>query len=73
MGSARKVRLILEQLRQDGWDPAQVAGLCAPIGLDIAGETPQELALAILAELVAVRRQAAILPELQRARERRRG
>jgi xanthine dehydrogenase accessory factor len=67
MGSARKTRLILEQLEKDGCDPARVAALWAPIGLDIGAETPAELAVAILAELVAVRRNAGILADLRRA------
>jgi xanthine dehydrogenase accessory factor len=72
MGSARKTRLMLDQLLQDGWDPARVAALWAPIGLDLAGETPQELAVAILGELVAVRRNAGILPSLRSALAARR-
>jgi xanthine dehydrogenase accessory factor len=67
MGSARKTRLILEQLEKDGCDPARVAALWAPIGLDIGAETPAELAVAILAELVAVRRNAGVLNDLRRA------
>jgi len=67
MGSARKTRLILEQLEKDGCDPARVAALWAPIGLDIGAETPAELAVAILAELVAVRRNAGMLADLRRA------
>jgi xanthine dehydrogenase accessory factor len=73
MGSARKTRLILEQVAKDGFDPARVASLCAPIGLDIGAETPEELAIAILGELVAVRRNAGLLAGLQREREARRG
>jgi xanthine dehydrogenase accessory factor len=72
MGSARKTRLILDQVLRDGCDPAKVAALWAPIGLDIAGETPEELAVAILAELVAVRRNAGILPALRLAAAARR-
>lgn len=72
MGSARKTRLVIEQVLKDGCDPAKVATLCGPIGLDIGGETPEELAVAILAELIAVRRNAPILPSLQLARESRR-
>ncbi len=72
MGSARKARLIIDQVLQEGFDPAKVAGLWAPIGLDIGAETPEELALAILAELVAVRRNAGTLPGLRRALDGRR-
>ncbi len=56
IGSRKKVRLMLEQALADGFDPARVAAVCAPIGLDIGAETPEELAIAIVGELVAVRR-----------------
>lgn len=72
MGSARKTRLLIDQVLKDGCDPAKVAALCAPIGLDIAAETPEELAVAILGELVAVRRNARILAGLGRDRAARR-
>jgi len=73
MGSARKARLIIEQVLADGADPGRVADLCGPIGLDIDAETPEELAVAVLAELIAVRRNAGILPRLKAEREQRRG
>jgi xanthine dehydrogenase accessory factor len=72
MGSARKVRMILDQLLLEGADPARVGALWAPVGLDIGAETPAELAVAILGELVAVRRNAAILGGLRQALEARR-
>ena len=72
MGSARKTRSLIDQVLADGRDPAQVAAVWAPIGLDIGAETPEELAVAILGELVAVRRNARILPDLQGARAARR-
>jgi xanthine dehydrogenase accessory factor len=58
IGSARKVGLLREQLAADGFDRQKVQGLHAPIGLDVGAETPEELAIAILAEMVAVRRNA---------------
>jgi len=72
MGSARKTRLVIEQVRREGFDPAKIDALCGPIGLDIAAETPGELAVAIMAELIAVRRNAGLLAALQRDREGRR-
>ena len=72
MGSALKTRLLVDQVLQDGFDPAKVGTLCAPIGLDIGAETPEELANAILGELIVFRRNARTLPELMRVRESRR-
>ena len=42
-------------LREDGLSDAEVARLNAPIGLDIGGREPEEIALSIAAQLVAVR------------------
>lgn len=56
IGSRRKVRMILDEARREGFDPARVEALHAPIGLDIGAETPEEIAVAVLAEMIAVRR-----------------
>ena len=72
MGSARKTRLVIEQVLKDGCDPGKVDTLWAPIGMDIGAETPEELANAILSEMIAVRRQSRTLPELRRASAARR-
>ena len=45
----------LESLRAQGVTEDQIARIHAPIGLDIGGKTPGEIALAILAEVIAVR------------------
>lgn len=58
IGSTRKAKLLREQLVRDGFDPARIDQLHAPVGLDVGAETPEELAVAILAEIVAVRRNA---------------
>ncbi len=73
IGSARKTRLILEQLKSEGYQTEQVEAMCAPIGLDIASESPEEIAVSILAEIVAYRRNAACLPRLAQERLARRG
>lgn len=72
IGSARKTRMILDALKAEGADPARVDAIFAPIGLDIAAETPAEIAISILAELVAVRRGAGILSAATQDRLRRR-
>ncbi len=55
IGSKRKVALIREQLLADGLDPAIVASLHSPIGLGIGAETPAEIAISILGEIIALR------------------
>jgi xanthine dehydrogenase accessory factor len=72
MGSLRKTRLILGQVLADGRDPREVESLAAPIGLELGAETPEELAVAIAAELIASRRNADVLQEAHQARKARR-
>lgn len=55
IGSKRKVGLIRDQLLADGLHPALVARLHSPIGLPIGAETPEEIAISILAQMIAVR------------------
>lgn len=55
MGSTRKVQRIFSELREEGVPDAALARVRAPIGLDIGAETPAELALSILGEIVADR------------------
>jgi xanthine dehydrogenase accessory factor len=56
MGSARKVHKIFAGLREEGVPDEVLQRVHAPIGLDIGAETPAELALSILSQIVAVRR-----------------
>ncbi len=56
IGSRRRVRATFEALVRDGIDPSRLEEIHAPIGLDIGAETPEEIALAIAAEIVATRR-----------------
>jgi len=53
IGSANKVRKIRARLLEEGVPAEQLDAVHAPIGLDIGAETPAELALCILAEIVA--------------------
>ncbi len=73
MGSRRKTRLVLEQVLADGFDRAKVDALYAPIGQEIGAETPEELAVAIAGELIAVRHGAACLAAWREERRERRG
>ena len=57
MGSAKRVELVRRQMLAAGADPERLARLHAPIGLNIGAETPQEIALSILSEVVQARRQ----------------
>ncbi|HET9372761.1 MAG TPA: XdhC/CoxI family protein [Vicinamibacterales bacterium] len=57
IGSRAKVARLYEQLLSDtNVDPARLERIHAPIGLDLGAVTPQEIAVSITAELIAVRR-----------------
>ncbi len=56
IGSKRRTNIVLEKLREEGAYEEQLRKVRAPIGLDIAAVSPEEVALAILAEIVAERR-----------------
>jgi xanthine dehydrogenase accessory factor len=56
VGSRRRVRAALEQLAREGIAAEELARVHAPIGLDVGAETPEEIAVAVAAELVLVRR-----------------
>jgi xanthine dehydrogenase accessory factor len=73
IGSKRKVIGIFKSLQNEGVPAHLFDRVHAPIGLDIGAVTPEEIAVAITAELIAVRRHAiSALPHLswfQGARE----
>jgi xanthine dehydrogenase accessory factor len=58
VGSRRRIRAAFRALLATGVPASPLAAIHAPIGLDIGAETPEEIAVAIAAELVAVRRSA---------------
>jgi xanthine dehydrogenase accessory factor len=67
IGSKRRTRIVLDRLREAGFNEEKLERVHAPIGLDIGAVTPEEVALAILAEMIAVRRGGKGLPlSLQR-------
>jgi xanthine dehydrogenase accessory factor len=56
IGSRHKCDVIMGHLRADGFGEETLARVHAPIGLDLGGPTPEEIAVSILAEIIAVRR-----------------
>jgi xanthine dehydrogenase accessory factor len=56
MGSRKKVKEVKERLMQKGVSQQQLDRLHAPIGLAIGAETPQEIAMSIMSEIIKVRR-----------------
>jgi xanthine dehydrogenase accessory factor len=62
IGSKRKVLSVYKALEKEGYSPEEFERVHAPVGLDIGALTPEEIAVSITAELIAVRRNAAGLP-----------
>lgn len=60
MGARRTNESRNERLRAEGVTDEQLARIRAPIGLDIGSKTPEEVAVAVAAEIVATRRKAAV-------------
>ncbi|HEX6939203.1 MAG TPA: XdhC family protein [Longimicrobiales bacterium] len=58
IGSRRRVKAAFGALLAAGVPRDRLARVSAPVGLDIGAETPEEIAVSIAAELVAVRRRA---------------
>ena len=56
IGSQRRTATVIQHLSEEGFDQAALDAVSTPIGLDIGAETPEEIALSILAEIVMLRR-----------------
>ena len=58
IGSKRKVINIIKELERDGIAPESFARVFAPMGLEIGAVSPEEIAVSVVAEMIAVRRNA---------------
>jgi xanthine dehydrogenase accessory factor len=56
LGSTKKVTTIRKKLSEAGYTIQNLARLKAPIGININAQTPSEIAISILAEIISVRR-----------------
>ncbi len=56
VGSRRKIGIIVTNLLKKGLSPDLFKKLYAPIGLDIGSETPEEIAISVAAELIAIQK-----------------
>jgi len=65
IGSERKFIKIAQEFAKEGIDPKKLERVYSPVGLDIGAITPEEIAVAVVAEMIAVRRNSATpLPHL---------
>jgi xanthine dehydrogenase accessory factor len=57
IGSKRKVKIITDSMKEKGYSDTVIGSIHAPIGIPIDAETPQEIAISIVAELVKTKNQ----------------
>ena len=62
IGSKRRTSIVIDRLRESGVPEEQLKNIHAPIGLDIGAVTPEEVALAVMSEIVAARRGGTGVP-----------
>lgn len=61
VASAHRSRLVLDYLLAEGVAPEKVESVWAPAGLDLAAAIPEEIALSIMSQIVALRRGGSVL------------
>ena len=66
IGSKRRTATVLSHLKDEGFDAGDLAAVRTPIGLDIGAETPEEIALSIMAEVLMLRRGGTGAPMYRR-------
>ena len=59
IGSKRKVLNVVRELEKEGISRAALERIHAPMGLDIGAISPEEIAISVTAEMIAVRRNPA--------------
>ena len=69
IGSKRKVIEIYKELEREGVSRESLERVHAPIGLDIGAIAPEEIGIAIVAELISVRRKAEAAPSMKYDRQ----
>ncbi|MEO7142994.1 MAG: XdhC family protein, partial [Bryobacteraceae bacterium] len=56
IGSKRKTIAVIRELEKEGFDRQIFERICAPMGLEIGAITPEEIAVSVVAEMIAARR-----------------
>ena len=68
LGSSRRGKAILDLLREDGVEEGALSRVHVPIGLDLGAQSAPEIALAVLAEILAVQRGGTGMPISEKVR-----
>lgn len=62
IASHHRAKLVLDYLAAEGVPEEKIATVCSPAGLALGGSTPEEIALSIMSQIVAVRRGGTAKP-----------
>lgn len=57
IGSRKRVKALIAELEEEGVPSEHLQKMYSPIGLKIGAETPEEIAVSILSELIKVQRE----------------
>lgn len=57
LGSRRKRETLMQRLTEEGFDAGQRGRIVTPVGLDIGARTPEEIAVSIVGQLIALRKR----------------
>jgi len=57
LGSRRKREALMQTLAQEGFDSEQRNRIVTPVGLDIGAQTPEEIAVSIVAQLISLKKK----------------
>jgi xanthine dehydrogenase accessory factor len=71
IGSKRRVAAVLQHLIEEGADAEAIGRVHTPIGLDIGAETPEEIAVSIMGEVIMTRRGGTAAPMREAVKWRR--
>jgi xanthine dehydrogenase accessory factor len=62
IASRHRAKLVLDFLRAEGVAEEKIATVCAPAGLHLGAATPEEIALSVVSQMVALRRGGSVVP-----------
>jgi len=57
MGSKRRIEIVKSTLKNEGCNADVIDSVCAPIGLKINSETPEEISVSIMAQIIQIKNQ----------------
>ncbi|MGN8966773.1 XdhC family protein [Intestinimonas sp. HCP28S3_D6] len=70
LGSRKKGAFLRSALAAEGFSPTDLDRIVLPVGLPLGGETPEEIALSVAAQLVQLRASGALSPTLSKKSEK---